>query len=284
MVTIGLLLPFFLLIQAPNPGPLLVVGGGAVPMEVYTTAVRLTGIEKPRVAVVPFASARETAGAAAQSKWLEAKAGECLILDDGEPEKAKLALEQAHIIWLGGGAQTQLVERLRQANLLELIRSRHQSGVVVAGTSAGAAAMSVKMMTGKAELDAILPQSTELVEGIGLWPQVIVDQHFHRRGRFNRLLAAVLDHPESVGVGIDENTAVLVRGNQLEVIGKSSVLVLDAREVKDRQTEKDRPAAGRHLKLHLIAAGMTFSLSPPEVLEKNVHNPQTQPTRKPEPK
>src|SRR6185503_9273294 len=83
--------------------------------------------------------------------------------------------------------------------------------------------------TGDADLQSLTSQKTVIAKGLGLWPDVIVDQHFLRRQRGNRLISAVIDHPTLVGVGIDESTAVIVHDGSFDVIGKSSVVVVDPR-------------------------------------------------------
>ena len=99
---------------------------------------------------------------------------------------------------------------------------------MIGGTSAGAAVMSKVMITGTGDAKdgKVAPP---LGEGLGLWSGAIVDQHFVKRGRETRLRAAIQAHPELLGVGIDESTFVIVKGNEFEVGGKSTVLVLDAR-------------------------------------------------------
>jgi cyanophycinase len=121
------------------------------------------------------------------------------------------------------------MERLNQLELVKLIRERHARGMVAGGTSAGAAVMSKVMIAGDASKAGEPPL---IAEGLGLWPEAIVDQHFVARGREPRLRVAVKMHPELLGVGIDEGTAVLVRGNDFEVIG-GSVTVIDARSQRD---------------------------------------------------
>ena len=115
-------------------------------------------------------------------------------------------------------------------------------------------------------------QGATLADGLGLWRGVIVDQHFLRRQRFNRLLTVVLENPALVGVGIDEQTAVIVQGEKCEVLGESGVTLIDAREAAntatresaardaDRSTnETDKiPLSARGVRLDLIRAGETF--------------------------
>ena len=98
--------------------------------------------------------------------------------------------------------------------------------------------MGQKMITGAGDGRSIRPGSTELAEGLGLCPGVIVDQHFLRRQRFNRLYSAVLDHPEEIGLGIDESTGVIWRDGIVEVVGTGSVLVIDARQAIVSQVDE----------------------------------------------
>ena len=159
-----------------------------------------------------------------------------------------------------------LMEALQNAKLVEAIRQRHAQGCVVGGTSAGAAVMSRKMLTGKANLEALSAGTTELAEGLGLWPGVIVDQHFHARQRFNRLLSAVNSNQSEIGVGIDESTGVVVEENRWRVVGASGVLIVDS-----RTAEVANDGAHLHLEggvLHALPAGATWSPSTEAPKEK----------------
>lgn len=98
-------------------------------------------------------------------------------------------------------------------------------------------------------------------EGLGLLPGAIVDQHFVQRQRFNRLLSALIDHPECVGIGIDEKTAILVHGTSFEVIGSSNVVVVDPRHATDRQAVPATPGAIRDVDVHVLRAGMSLDLA-----------------------
>lgn len=97
-------------------------------------------------------------------------------------------------------------------------------------------------------------------EGLGLLDGAIVDQHFVRRQRFNRLLSAVLDHPELLGIGIDEKTSIFVHDGGFEVIGASNVLVVDARRAEEVDRDVKLPGAARGLALHVLRDGMRFDL------------------------
>ena len=117
-----------------------------------------------------------------------------------------------------------------------------------------------EMLTGDSRMDRLTPEGVKLGEGLGLWPDVIVDQHYVVRARWGRLLSAVLTHPENVGIGIDECTAVIVTGRSFEVVGKSNVVVIDARKTTRMESKDSDPEAASGVALHVLRAGMRFDL------------------------
>jgi cyanophycinase len=241
-------------------GKLVIVGGGETLPEIVRRALEAAGGSEARVVVLPQASRSPEAGTASVEMWREAGARHVECIDLADPAASAETVRRANVIWMPGGDQSRLVEALASTPVVEAIRERFPSGAVVGGTSAGAAAMSERMITGRAELDLLLPGTTELVPGLGLWPGVIVDQHFGRRGRFNRLLSAVLDHPDHVGVGIDESTAVIVSGSTFEVAGKGNVMVIDARKARLAAVEAGGRAAATNVSIHVLRAGMRYDL------------------------
>lgn len=121
--------------------------------------------------------------------------------------------------------------------------------------------MGKTMIGGRSDLDSLrVGEAPYLQNGLGLWPDVIVDQHFLQKGRFNRLALAVIDYPALLGIGIDEETAVVVKGRQFEVIGDNNVTIIDGRKASREKLNKGEPAAARNLKIHVLRAGMTFRL------------------------
>lgn len=232
-------------------GRLVIAGGGALSREVDEKILEISGGKKAHVVIIPQASNDPTAGARTAAYWHQSGASEVAILDPTDPKAAVAAIEEADLIWFRGGNQNLLMSSLAGTEIPDAIRKRYREGATIGGTSAGAAVMSRIMIAGRDPKDRNIAR---LSEGLGLWPDVIVDQHFLRRMRLDRLTAAVLDHPELVGIGIDEATAVVVSGRQFEVIGASDVIVLDA-----RKAGKPKPEQADVTK-HVLKPGMTYDL------------------------
>lgn len=244
-------------LPAPDspPGAVVAVGGGGIPAEIRARILALAGGADAPIVVIPFASERPEAGDEGVEAWREAGAAHAEVLVR-ETARAREQIAAARVLWLGGGDQNRLMETLRELDLLEAVRARHRAGAVIAGTSAGAAAMSRLMMTGEANLEAVHAGATELAEGLGAWPGAIVDQHFLARRRMNRLIAAVLDHPGEIGVGIDERTAAIFLAGAIEVVGDGQVMVIDARDACPAPTAAGSPHSAVGLRLHLLRAGI----------------------------
>src|SRR4029077_9184280 len=115
------------------------------------------------------------------------------LVDAQQPAAAKAALSQADLIWMPGGLQGVFMNRLKGSGIEEVVRRRYFDGAVVAGTSAGAAVMSKVMIGGRSDLDSLKAGTAPyLMNGLGLWPEAIIDQHFLQKGRFNRLALATI--------------------------------------------------------------------------------------------
>jgi cyanophycinase len=242
-------------------GHLVIVGGNGLPDAVAARAVALSGGAAARVAICPQASELKETGEDSVAFWKKAGAGEVVEVNVADRAAAVAAVKNATFIWFPGGDQVRLADALQGTGLPELIRRRYADGATVGGTSAGAAVMSAAMITGDADLQSITAGRTKIAEGFGLLPGAIIDQHFQKRQRMNRLISAVLDHPRGVGIGIDEQTAIIVTGGRrFEVLGDSSVVVIDARRAKVGPAVEGALASGTGLKLHVLVAGMTFDL------------------------
>jgi cyanophycinase len=246
-------------IGAAQSGALVVVGGGSTGPEIVAKTLALAGGKRAIVVVLPQSSALADAGDESVKMWLDAGAREATKVGFADKDAAA-ALRRATLIWMPGGDQNRFMKAIEGTGLPEIIRERHRAGVTVGGTSAGAAVIADAMFTGEADLKALKAGATVIGKGLGLWPDALIDQHFLTRQRDNRLISAVLDRPTLVGVGIDEGTAVVVQGTSFEVIGKSSVVVIDARGAQVDKTPTGGLASGRGLKLSVLRAGQTYSL------------------------
>ena len=235
---------------AAPAGHLLIVGGGPLPPAVLARFVELAGGPgKARIVLFPMASSDPDAGVELSADFRKMGAqAERIVLDHATADTAEAAarLDGVTGIWFGGGDQVLLTKALQGTKTETAIHARYRAGAVVGGTSAGAAVMTTPMLTGdenhpggerppaKGSNDAYMTIARENVvtaQGFSLLPGAIVDQHFVRRRRNNRLFSLVLEHPDLVGVGIDESTALEVEPDGTwRVLGASVAVVYDARK------------------------------------------------------
>ena len=235
------------------------------------------GPGRARIAVVPMASEEAVESGADLVRELDSLGARAFVflVDKTQADSASVAgrLDSATGIWFGGGDQARLTAALGETRSLRTMHERYRAGAVVGGTSAGAAIMSDSMITGNQtppndttgyygdEYPDVARRRVQVLPGLGFLPGAIVDQHFLRRERHNRLLSAVLERPRLVGVGIDESTAIEVSPDgRWHVLGESDVLVVDAR--RSRITPADSPELGAsNVMLHLLPPGSTYDPS-----------------------
>jgi cyanophycinase len=260
--------------SAPR-GTLLIVGGGTQPQELVKHFVDLAGGPgKARIAILPMATSAAAQAGAEKEAQLDSLGADSFVLnfdrahadDDSLVRKVRTATG----IWFPGGDQSLLTAALGGSAVLRAIHERYDAGAVVGGTSAGAAVMSDSMITGNqyypglptavdsSSFTRIARRAIEIVPGLGFVHNAIVDQHFIRRQRENRLISVVLERPSLLGVGIDEGTALKVTpdGKWL-VLGKSAVMILDARRA--RTNAAHAPVLGAtDIRMSLLPAGSTY--------------------------
>ncbi|MGE5519710.1 MAG: cyanophycinase [Candidatus Dadabacteria bacterium] len=159
-----------------------------------------------------------------------------LKIPNREAADNKKNLERLHkcnCILFSGGDQLRLCSILGGTEFLDIMRERYQhEHFIIAGTSAGAAAMSNTMICGGQESEAYIKGRVELGIGLGFLQEVIIDTHFDARGRFGRLVQAIAAQPGAVGIGLDEDTGIIVeKGCRLKAIGSSSVVIVDGSNI-----------------------------------------------------
>ena len=261
IVTICVVLWTGVHLAAQSPGAIVAVGGGGTTHAIVARTLELAGGKEAVVVVLPQSSALADAGDSSVQMWLEAGARSARKVDFKDPG-AKAALEVATLIWIPGGDQNRFMKAIEGTGFAELIRMRHRTGTVVGGTSAGAAVLSAMMITGDADLESLMSGATVLSKGLALWSEGIFDQHFLKRQRNNRLLSAVLDHPQMIGVGIDEGTAAILRHGTIEVVGRSAVVVFDARRAEVQKADPGTVVAATGVTTSVLREGMTLMLNP----------------------
>ncbi len=223
--------------QPAARGHLVVIGGGTRPPEVMQKIAALAGGAKGRMLIFPHAS--------------------------GVPETGPDLEKEFRALGLG------------TVVLITADRTLYRNGAVIAGTSAGAAVMSRVMITGDEARPLTKDEAWQTIEsenvatapGLGFIDDVILDQHFVRRRRFNRLLSLVLEQPSLLGVAIDEETATWVKPDRtFEVIGHGPVLVVDASSGTAAKDAVAHGLRGENLRLHVLRAGSHYDLKARRVL------------------
>ena len=178
-------------------------------------------------------------------------------------ETSALAVRDATGIFLTGGNQLRLASTIGGTRLADAILERFRHGAVVAGTSAGASAMSSHMIAFGASGATPKQRMAQISAGLGLLPGVIVDQHFQQRNRLGRLLSLIAQNPSLLGLGVDEDTAGVVGPDHiLEVIGRGSITVVDGAgsETDAWEIKGHRPLMISGVVLHSLPAGYRFDL------------------------
>ncbi|MGD9629622.1 MAG: cyanophycinase [Pyrinomonadaceae bacterium] len=234
---------------------LLVIGGGERPPDAMKKFVEWSGGARSRILVITWASGVPEESFISLQKGLQsagagmAEHAPVRPLDDDRRSKFIEMLNNATGVFFSGGDQNRIMDVLADDALLQLIKAKYNSGTPFGGTSAGAAVMSDPMMTGEADLKVLDGKKVGVRKGLGLLPNVIFDQHFLVRQRHNRLFGLILENPKMLGIGIDEDTSVLIEDNRrLTVAGKTQVVFVRSRNGR------------RTLTLDLLAGGDRFDL------------------------
>jgi len=179
-------------------------------------------------------------------------------------------LREASGIFFTGGDQLRITSTLGGTRISELLSELYHQGVIVAGTSAGASVMSDTMIIGGQGSETPKKSMLSMAPGLGFLKEVLIDQHFAQRGRIGRLLEAVAQNPYILGIGIDEDTAIVVNSDALfEVVGSQTVTVVDGRYITHTnisELEPQESLALLNVVLHVLPAGYSFDLQKREAI------------------
>lgn len=230
-----------------------------------------SGGEDARIAIIPCAS-REPAviGERYHSIFTEMGVKAVEVLDIQDRAHCDDPLLQEYVtnctgVFMTGGDQLRLCGLLSDTPVMEIVRARAQAGAVtLAGTSAGAAVMGHHMIAGGGSGESPNHSLVDMTFGLGIIPEVIVDQHFHNRNRMARLMSAIAAHPDHLGIGIDEDTCALFEGDDmLQVLGKGTVTIIDPGELTyTNQSEAGAtdPLCLCNLRVHILSQGNRYDL------------------------
>lgn len=173
-------------------------------------------------------------------------------------------VEEAKLIFFTGGDQLRITSLIGGSCVYEELKRSCEKGVYIVGTSAGASVMSNTMIVGGKDEEDPKKSIIRMSPGLGLVNNVIIDQHFVQRGRIGRLLAAVAQNPEVLGIGIDENTAIIVnKEGDIEVIGEGAVYFVDGSEITYSSVSEqftDEVISIYNVKIHVLKQGNKFSI------------------------
>jgi cyanophycinase len=260
----------------PPRGTLFIIGGGTRTPEMIARFVELAGGPgTASILVLPMASSTpETVGVRQAEGFRRAGAAraESMVFDRTAAalESTVRRLQGFTGVFFSGGDQSRLTAALAGTPVLERLHAMYREGAVIGGTSAGAAVMSAVMITGGESLNRdtanafslIRRDNVETAPGFGFIETAVIDQHFVRRKRHNRLLSVVLERPHLLGIGIDEATAVVVtRGAAFDVLGGGSVIVFDAAGARDVAADENGNLAAAEIRTHILVNGDSYDLT-----------------------
>ena len=221
-------------------GKLFIIGGGNRSRQLMTTMANTVALSaKDYVIVLPMSGSEPDTSFYYFKEDFQPVCNNKIVMLNFTKEKVNDknwldSLKNAKLIFITGGDQERFMNIVLNTPVYDAIHEAYDNGSTIAGTSAGAAVMSEKMITGKELTDTnynatfkkIHANNSHIAKGLGLVNNAVIDQHFIVRSRYNRLLSAIASFPTYACIGIDEATAIIVQGNKITVTGASQVVLL----------------------------------------------------------
>jgi cyanophycinase len=262
------------------PGVVVAIGGNEDKdndLEILRTTIGIPGKEAPSIALITSASSEPTVMLEAYGRAFDRlPVGKVHHLDirtrDGAMDEENIAkVRDVDIIFFTGGDQLRITSILGGSPLLREVKRRYfEEGCVVAGTSAGASALSETMIYEGESSEALRKGTVQMTSGIGLVQKVIIDSHFIKRGRFSRLMTTVTSNPGVIGLGLGEDTGVIIRdGHRLEAIGNGLIVVFDGCTIASSnitEIEFGQAIAVQSVTVHTLVKGYGYDLVTREYL------------------
>ena len=187
-----------------------------------------------------------------------------------ENKESLRLVQEADCIIFSGGNQSRISTKIANTALHQIMKDRFlHEPLVIAGTSAGAMAMAQEMIAGGSSSEALQKGAVKMKQGLGFIPELIIDTHFVRRGRFGRLAEALAKYPDKLGVGLAEDTGLIIKNcNEFRVIGSGMVIVMDPSDLTHNsynQLKNGTPMSMSNLTTHILANGDRFTLDNREI-------------------
>jgi cyanophycinase len=240
--------------------------------------IELAGGSDARIVVIPTASNLADTAALYTHIFNDLGAHDIRIADPSGRQQANDAdflsvFEGATGIFITGGDQVKLMTIIGGTGMSRAIHQCYRAGAVIAGTSAGASAISEHMIAFGRSGAAPSQRMVQMGTGLGLAPHMVIDQHFSQRDRMGRLTTAVLYCPDRIGIGVDEDTALILRGDHTaEVIGAGSVTILDMSRLEYtdvHSAKRHNPISVRGARTHTLRAGDEFDFNTLDIIEQD---------------
>lgn len=259
-------------------GKLVIIGGGEDKTGESTILKQFLSLIDPDRCLSIITTASESpqnAGNTYRDVFTRLGAGRIEVLNINSRADANSSLHAQTLrnsggIFFTGGDQLRITSVLGGAAVYKALQAAFTEGAVIAGTSAGASAMSNTMIVDGDGNDPARKCTLKMAPGLGLLQDAIIDQHFHQRGRIGRLLCGVAENPFMLGIGIDENTAITVFPDEhFDVLGMNAVTVIDGSTLKSSNVSESKPdeiLALSNATLHMLPEGYGFDMVKREVI------------------
>lgn len=261
--------------------PVMIIGGAEDKVngcDILTAFFKSSGAEKATIGIIPTASREpKIVGDRYYQIFTRMGAKQVQVMDirqrnECDETRWLEGLNRCSGLFVTGGDQLRLRDVIGGTDLLRSIKEKVETGkLALAGTSAGAAIMGDKMIAGGSSGESPNQALVDLTEGLGIIPELLVDQHFHNRNRMARLLSAIAAHSDKLGVGIDEDTCIAMSGDgTFQVLGKGSITIIDPGHLTHTNYPDTRsdsaPLSLHNLKVHVLNEGDRYDYKKRSIL------------------
>ncbi|MEH6537102.1 MAG: cyanophycinase [Psychroserpens sp.] len=234
--------------------------------------VKEAGGVNSKIVVIPTASSiPKEVGDSYLSAFKTLGCNDVTVLDirskeDSEKQESISLIKSADCIMFSGGNQSKITDKIGGTTIHDILVERYKNneGFVIAGTSAGAMAMSNEMIAGGSAAESFIKGAVAMYRGLSLIPSLIIDTHFIKRGRFGRQSEAIAKHPDLVGFGLAEDTGLIIKnGNDCTVIGSGMVIVFDGSKLthnNEKILQEGTPMTMANLTVHVLSNGDQYNI------------------------